>query len=147
MTDGEGGAGGQLGPAQREILYVGTCVLTCIFIQHVKPIISALANSSDNLNPTSSPTDPLTITVPIPSTTKESREAAKALALKKGEEAMFALREARGSQKKMLRAMELGKQVGPDDLRRAEGMMEKVNERAVAEGKKMVESARKGLDG
>ena len=109
--------------------------------------MSALANSSDNLNPTSSPTDPLTITVPIPPTTKESREAAKALASKKGEEAMFALREARGAQRKRLRAMELGKQVGPDDLRRAEKEMEKLNEKAVQEGKKLVEGARKGLDG
>ena len=107
----------------------------------------ALTNSSENLNPTSSPTDPLTILVPIPPTTKESREAAKAVASKKGEEAMFVLREARGAQRKRLRAMELGRQVGPDDARKVEKEMEKLNEKAVAEGKKMVEGCRKGLDG
>lgn len=60
---------------------------------------------------------------------------------------MFALREARGAQRKRLRAMELGKQVGPDDLRRAEKEMEKLNEKAVQEGKKLVESSMKGLNG
>lgn len=117
------------------------------FIQHVKPILSALASSSEDLNPTTSPTDPLTILVPIPPTTQESREAAKALASKKGDEALVALREARGTEKKRLRAMELGKQVGPDDARRAEKEMEKINERAMGEAKKLVDGARRGLDG
>lgn len=43
--------------------------------------------------------------------------------------------------------MELGKQVGPDDARRAEKEMEKINERAMGEAKKLVEGARRGLDG
>ena len=109
--------------------------------------MSALASSSENLSPTNSPTDPLTILIPIPPTTQESRETAKALASKKGEEALFAVREARGAEKKRLRAMALGKQVGPDDLRRAEKEMEKVNERAMGEAKKLVEGARRGLEG
>lgn len=121
--------------------------MVTIIRQHVKPILSALASSSENLNPTNSPTDPLTILVPIPPTTQESREAAKALASKKGDEALVALREARGVEKKRLRAMELGKQVGPDDSRRAEKEMEKINERAMGEAKKLVEGARRGLDG
>lgn len=94
-----------------------------------------------------SPTDPLTLLIPIPPTTQESRRAAQAAASKKGEEAAFALREARGAQRKKHRGMELGRVVGPDELRRAEGMVEKVNERAVGELKGAVERCRKGLEG
>ena len=43
--------------------------------------------------------------------------------------------------------MELGRLVGPDDLRRAETQLEKVNEKAVAEAKAMVDGCRKGLEG
>lgn len=118
-----------------------------MWVQHVKPIMSALQTSSENFNPTLSPTDPLTITVSIPPTTLESRNEAKALASKKGEDCNFVLREARGAQRKRHRAMELGKQVGPDELHRALKEMEKTNEVAVAEIKKLVEGARRGLDG
>ena len=43
--------------------------------------------------------------------------------------------------------MELVKKVGPDDLKRAEREMEKVNERATGEVKKVVEEARRRLEG
>lgn len=42
--------------------------------------------------------------------------------------------------------MELGKRVGPDKVRRAEKEMEGVNERAVADVKKVVEEKRRGLE-
>jgi len=109
--------------------------------------MSALQTSPSNFNPSTSPTDPLTITVPIPPTTQESRNEAKALASKKGENCNFVLREARGAQRKRHRAMELGKQVGPDELHRALKEMEKINEGAVGEVKKMVEGCRRGLEG
>lgn len=79
--------------------------------------------------------------------TAESRLAAKKQADKKGEEALFALREARGAQRKKHRSMELGKLVGPDELRRAEREVEKVNEGAVGEARRSVEGCRKGLEG
>ena len=41
--------------------------------------------------------------------------------------------------------MQLGKQVSEDDSRRAEKEMEKINERATGEAKKLVEGARRGL--
>lgn len=69
------------------------------------------------------------------------------LASQKGEAALFALREARGAQRKRLRALELGKKVGPDEMKKALAEMEKVNERAVGEGKKLVEGCRRGLQG
>lgn len=77
----------------------------------------------------------------------ESRNEAKALASRKGEDCNFTLREARGAQRKRLRAMELGKQVGPDEGHRALKEMEKINEGAVGEVRRLVEGARRGLDG
>ena len=67
--------------------------------------------------------------------------------MEKGEAALFALREARGAHRKHLRALALGKMVGPDELRRAEKEMEKVNEGAVAEAKKMIEEGKKKVMG
>lgn len=43
--------------------------------------------------------------------------------------------------------MELGRVVGPDELRRAEGELEKRNGEAVGEGRRVVEGCRKGLEG
>lgn len=65
----------------------------------------------------------------------------------KEQEALFAVREARGAQRKRLRAMELGKQVGPDELRRAEGDLERRNERVVGEVKEVVNGWRRGMEG
>lgn len=65
----------------------------------------------------------------------------------KGDQAMFALREARGAHRKKLRAMELAKKVGPDMLKIAERKMEEAKNRAVDEGKRLVDACRRGLDG
>lgn len=43
--------------------------------------------------------------------------------------------------------MELGKLVGPDELRRAEKEVERLNEGAVGVAKGMVEGCRRGLEG
>lgn len=120
--------------------------LTRHVTQHLKPVLSALA-SLPSLTYTTSPTDPLTLTIAIPPVTAESRLAAKKQADKKGEEALFALREARGAQRKKHRSMELGRLVGPDELRRAEREVEKVNEGAVGEARRLVEGCRRGLEG
>ncbi|KAL9126220.1 MAG: hypothetical protein Q9217_004700 [Psora testacea] len=115
---------------------------------HLKPVTSAL-QSTEGLSPQPAPPggDPLHIIIPIPPTTRESRQQASKSAHEKGEAALFSLREARGAQKKKLRAMELAKKVGPDDLKRAEREMEKVNERATGAVKKVVEDARRRLEG
>ncbi|KAL8812420.1 MAG: hypothetical protein Q9223_007296, partial [Gallowayella weberi] len=63
----------------------------------------------------------------------------------RGESALFALREARGAQKKILRQLQLAKKVGPDRLNRAERELEKVNEGGVGKVKKVVEEKRKAL--
>ena len=46
-----------------------------------------------------------------------------------------------------MRALSIGKMVGPDELRRAEKEMEKVNEGAVAEAKKIIEEGKKKVMG
>lgn len=69
------------------------------------------------------------------------------MALKKGEEALFALREARSQQRKRHRRMGLGRLVGPDELFRAEREVEKMNEGAVGEARGLVEGCRRGLEG
>ncbi|KAL9018989.1 MAG: hypothetical protein Q9185_003731 [Variospora sp. 1 TL-2023] len=115
--------------------------------EHIKPLSTALAASPLALNalPPSSTHTPLELHIPIPPTTTESRQTALALVSAKGESALFALREARGAQKKRLRQLKLAAKVGPDKLHRAEKELEKVTERGVVEVKKVVEAGRKAL--
>jgi hypothetical protein len=61
--------------------------------------------------------------------------------------ALFALRQARGAQRKRHRGLGLGRLVGPDELRRAEKEVERVNGEAVGEAKRAVEGCRRGLEG
>lgn len=65
----------------------------------------------------------------------------------RGEAALFALREARGAQRKKLRALEIGKMDGEDELKRAGREVERVNEGAVGEVKRVVEEGRKRVLG
>ncbi|KAL9051350.1 MAG: hypothetical protein Q9206_004739, partial [Seirophora lacunosa] len=114
--------------------------------EHVRPLTTALAASPLALNAQPPSTHaPLELHIPIPPTTTESRHAALSAVSAKGEAALFALREARGAQKKRLRQLKLAAKVGPDSMRRAEKELEKVNERGVAEVKKVVEAGRKAL--
>lgn len=83
----------------------------------------------------------------MPPVTAESRLEAKKQADKKGEEALFVLREARGAQRKRYRSMELGKLVGPDELRRAWKEVERMSEMAAGEAKGLVQGCRRGLEG
>lgn len=63
--------------------------------------------------------------------------------MKRGEFAQTALKEARAVQKKRLRGMELEKAVRPDLLKKAEKLLEKVNDRGVGEVKKLMEGVKK----
>ena len=116
--------------------------------QHVKPITSSL-HSLPNTTPQSAPPggDPLHITLPIPPTTRESRLEASKIAQEKGDRANFELKEARGAQKKRLRALELAKIAGPDQIRKATEKMEKVNEKAGGGVKKLVEDGKRRVEG
>ncbi|KAL8995116.1 MAG: hypothetical protein Q9169_005099 [Polycauliona sp. 2 TL-2023] len=120
--------------------------------EHIKPITTTLVAPPLSLTPIS-PSGPsatssqqaLEIHVPIPPTTGESRHAALNLVSTKGESALFALREARGAQKKRLRQLEISNKIGPDMARKASKELDKVNEGGVERVKTVVEEKRKAL--
>ncbi|MCJ1320269.1 hypothetical protein MMC15_005607 [Xylographa vitiligo] len=113
---------------------------------HIKPITSAILASPYSLNPVPAPQSPLELHIPVPPATQESRQQTVAAASKAGEAAGHAVRQARGAQQKLLRAMELAKKVRPDDLKKAKDRMEKVVEKGNEEVKKRVEGARRALE-
>ena len=117
---------------------------------HVKATSSAIQSSNLSLTPQPDPTgaNPLLLVVNIPPPTAESRKAVVNEAVKAGEKASTALRDARGRQQKKLRALQLDKnsKVRPDDLKKAGTQMEKVVEKGTAEVKRLVDNARKVLD-
>ena len=116
--------------------------------QHLKPISSSIQSSSLSLTPQPDPTgtNPLLLILNIPPPTAESRKQALDEANKAGDKAGTAVRDARGRKQKKLRAMEVGKSVRPDDLKKARAQMEKVVEKGSGDVKKVVEEKRKGLD-
>lgn len=116
--------------------------------QHVKPTSSSIQSSTLSLTPQPDPTgtNPLLLILNIPPPTAESRRAAVNEATKAGERAGNAVRDARGKQQKRLRALELGKSVRPDDLKKARAAMEKVVEKGSGEVKRIVEEKKKGLE-
>ena len=65
---------------------------------------------------------------------------------KAGEQAMFAVRETRGKEQKKLRAMRVGRTVGPDDLKRAHDQMEKIAQKGQADVKSILDAAKKVLE-
>jgi ribosome recycling factor len=83
----------------------------------------------------------------IPPPTAESRKQVVAEASKAGEKAGTAVKDARSKQQKKMRAMQLSKSALPDDLKKAGTQMEKVVEKGTAEVKRVVDSARKVLEG
>nr|POF19930.1 ribosome-recycling factor [Quercus suber] len=117
--------------------------------EHVKPLSSAIQSSSLSLTPQPDPTgaNPLLLVINIPPPTAESRKAVVAEAVKAGEKAGTSLRDARGKQQKKLRAMQLGKSARPDDLKKAGAGMEKVVEKGSGEVKRIVDAAKKVLEG
>lgn len=122
-------------------------VTCCSFVQHIKPILSAIQGTKDlNLQPQVDPHNASQLNVPIPPPTKESRDLALAAAHKAGETAHTNVRNERAVMQKKLRAMELKKTVRPDDLRKAHKEMEKLVETAGTDIKKTVDTARKVME-
>ncbi|EMC95201.1 hypothetical protein BAUCODRAFT_123670 [Baudoinia panamericana UAMH 10762] len=116
---------------------------------HVKPTMTAIQSSNLSLAPQPDPTgvNPLLLVINIPPPTAESRKKVVDEATKAGERASTSLRDARGKQQKKLRALQLNKSVRPDDLKKAGTMMEKVVEKGVADVKRVVDGAKKVLEG
>jgi ribosome recycling factor len=114
---------------------------------HVKPITSAIAASPHNLSPLApDASSPLTIPVPIPPPTGESRQATLDTAVKVSEQADRAIHDARAAHNKRLRKFKLEKAVLPDDLEKAGKRMEEVVKKGHAEVKRIVDGAKKVLE-
>ncbi|ORY13042.1 ribosome recycling factor-domain-containing protein [Clohesyomyces aquaticus] len=114
--------------------------------EHVKPVSSAIAASEHNLAPQQPHADsPLTIPVPIPPPTGESRQAALDTARKAGEKADRAIQDARATHHKKLRKFQLEKAVLPDDLQKATKIMEEVVKKGHAEIKRILDGSKKAL--
>lgn len=108
---------------------------------------SAIAASPHNLAPQSPhPDAPLTIPVPIPPPTGESRQAALDAARKASEQADKAIQIARQGHNKKLRKFGLEKAVLPDDLQKAGKLMEDVVKKGHGEVKRIVDGAKRVLE-
>ena len=116
--------------------------------QHIKPITSAIAASPHNLSPLPPDTtsSPLTIPVPIPPPTGESRRAALDTAHKASESADKAIQLARQAHTKKIRKFEVDKAVLPDDIQKAKKLMEEVVKKGHTEVKRITDGAKRVLE-
>lgn len=116
-------------------------------IQHIKPISTAIAASPHSLTPlTPEPTNPLTIQVPLPPPTGESRRIAVAEAVKASERADKDIQKERQDHNKRLRNFELNRSVLPDDLQKAKKQMEEVVKNGHEEVKRISDGAKRVLE-
>ncbi|KAF1845123.1 ribosome recycling factor [Cucurbitaria berberidis CBS 394.84] len=114
---------------------------------HIKPITSAIAASPHSLTPLSpESSNPLTIQVPLPPPTGESRRAAVESAGKASERADKWIQNARQEHNKKLRKYELHRDVLPDDLQKAKKRMEEVVKKGHGEVKRIADGAKKVLE-
>ncbi|KAH9864237.1 hypothetical protein J1614_010171 [Plenodomus biglobosus] len=121
--------------------------IVCGEESHIKPISSAISSSPHSLTPLSpEPSNPLTIQVPLPPPTGESRRAAVESSIKAAERADKWIQTARQEHNKKLRKYELNKDVLPDDLQKAKKRMEDVVKKGHGEVKRISEGARRVLE-
>jgi ribosome recycling factor len=115
--------------------------------QHIKPITTAIAASPHSLTPLSpESSNPLTIQVPLPPPTGESRRAAVESAVKASERADKMIQQARQEHNKLLRKYELNREVLPDDLQKAKKGMEEVVKKGHTEVKRIADGAKRVLE-
>ncbi|CCU76939.1 CELP0024 Effector like protein [Blumeria hordei DH14] len=113
---------------------------------HIKPIMSAIQTSQNlNLQPQIDAQEPLHLNVPIPPSTKDSRDLAMDAMSKAGDLAAAGIRKERGVMQKSLRNIELKKLARPDDIKKAQKEMEKIVEKGGLDVKAMVNAARNAL--
>ncbi|KAI4611842.1 uncharacterized protein J4E87_010444 [Alternaria ethzedia] len=114
---------------------------------HVKHVTSAIAASPHSLTPlTPEPSNPLTIQVPLPPPTGESRRAAVESAVKASERADKLIQQGRQEHNKKLRKFELNRDVLPDDLQKAKKKMEEVVKKGHEEVKRISDGAKRVLE-
>jgi ribosome recycling factor len=117
------------------------------FTKHIKPISTAIAASPHSLTPlTPEPSNPLTIQVPLPPPTGESRRMAVESAVKASERADKLIQQGRQEHNKKLRKFELNRDVLPDDLQKAKKKMEEVVKKGHEEVKRISDGAKRVLE-
>ena len=113
----------------------------------VKPVNTAIVTSALNLTPHGpTPEQPTTLTIQVPPPTGESRIQAAEAAKREEEAALGRIREARGKHQKKLRAFGVAKSVRPDDLQKAQKLMEDAVKRGNEDVKRVVDDARRVLE-
>ncbi|EUC49123.1 hypothetical protein COCMIDRAFT_85399 [Bipolaris oryzae ATCC 44560] len=114
---------------------------------HIKPITTAIAASPHSLTPLApEPSNPLTIQVPLPPPTGESRRAAVESAVKAAERADKLIQQARQEHNKKLRKYSVNREVLPDDLQKAKNLMEEVVKKGHVEVKRISDGAKRVLE-
>ncbi|KAI9850241.1 MAG: hypothetical protein M1838_005967 [Thelocarpon superellum] len=115
--------------------------------EHLKAIQSSIQGSTLSLTPQPDPQNGLHLLLPVAAPSQESRQAALAQVSRAGDAAQTAVRNARQTQQKRLRRLELERKVRPDDLRRAGKDMEKLVEGGTAELRRVVDAVKRALSG
>jgi ribosome recycling factor len=116
--------------------------------KHIKPVRSAIQGSNLSLTPQGpTPETPTTLTITIPAVTGESRQQAIAEANEIAQKSIEEIQQARSEKHKKLRAMLKSRSVVPDDVHMAEKKMQEVVDRGKTEVKKIVDGARKVMEG
>ncbi|OJD40805.1 ribosome recycling factor [Diplodia corticola] len=111
--------------------------------EYIKPLMTAIQASPYSLAPQPPTLDaPLTITVPIPPPTGESRKKALESAKTAETTALQAIQNARATHQKKLRALDVDKKVRPDDVKKAKNLMDETAKKGQDEVKKIVAGAR-----
>ena len=111
----------------------------------MKHVQAALRRTNESFGVELDPKNSSQLHVHIPPPTRESRQQATAEASKAGDVAGVAIKNARATTQKRLRAMELKKTHRPDDLRKAHKEMEKVVDKGKASIKEAVDDAQKAM--
>ncbi|KAL5375058.1 hypothetical protein DPSP01_011473 [Paraphaeosphaeria sporulosa] len=145
--DGDGKETVRLGDIAQVVPRGRTLNVLCGEAEHIKPVSTAIAASPHSLTPlTPEASTPLTIQVPLPPPTGETRRAAIQSASAAAELADKWIAKARQNHNQKLRKYQLDKTVLPDDLQKAGKRMEEVVKKGHSEVKRIVDGAKKVLE-
>ncbi|KAF9741506.1 hypothetical protein PMIN06_007310 [Paraphaeosphaeria minitans] len=145
--DGDGKETVRLGDIAQVVPRGRTLNVICGEAEHIKSVSTAIAASPHSLTPlTPESSSPLTIQVPLPPPTGETRRAAIQSASAAAELADKWIAKARQNHNHKLRKYQLDKTVLPDDLQKAGKRMEEVVKKGHSEVKRIVDGAKKVLE-
>ncbi|KAF2874570.1 ribosome recycling factor domain-containing protein [Massariosphaeria phaeospora] len=145
--DGDGKETVKLGDIAQVVPRGRVLQVMCGEADHMKAVSTAIAASPHSLTPLPPQSDaPLTIQVPMPPPTGESRQAALKAAKLASEDADKWIQSARANHNKKLRKYQLNKSVLPDDLQKAGKLMEEVVKRGHTEVKRIADGAKRVLE-